>query len=502
MPETPTADIRSILDPLDVPKALKAAAWDAFNASRNDAEFRVRFQGIALPKEAKAALWDAKSFSPDQMIRPITHPLPVQEARSVFAPVTDAIGSALGMVGDVAVGAGKEIAGTAMNAVKLLGNPDNPIVLPGLPRGMNVMPPVNSVPASATEATNAAQSVGKGAANVAEFMAGGELLQPVKAAAMAQTGNAALKAVIGATGEGAAAAGVTAAQHGSTDNLATPALTAGVLSVAVPAALKLAGKLGMKIEHVLIKPTKADIEDGFDVRNVFKYRVGGTLDGTYDKVQSKLGELATEATSLRATNPTAVVNVRDALYGAAVELQKSAPRTQGMNEQILNALNKELRELDILVQNRQLSKNFEAPVDVAHQILQGVGERGAWTYGFRDTESAASEKVANAFYSQLRQGIESAIPDGSRLAEVNKAMGELIPIKQAIIRRIPVEARNQVMHMSDIVALTKNIPLGVLNRGLRSGTIADVLVKGSEKAGPLGDIGARLGGAAVAGGSQ
>src|SRR5688572_20855795 len=44
--------------------------WDAWHASRNDGEFRVKFDKIPLPKEAKASLWDAKQFTDEQLVKP------------------------------------------------------------------------------------------------------------------------------------------------------------------------------------------------------------------------------------------------------------------------------------------------------------------------------------------------------------------------------------------------------------------------------------------------
>lgn len=53
-------DIQQILDALQVDKAVKADAWDAFNSVKSPEEFTARFDAMPLPKEAKAALWDQK----------------------------------------------------------------------------------------------------------------------------------------------------------------------------------------------------------------------------------------------------------------------------------------------------------------------------------------------------------------------------------------------------------------------------------------------------------
>jgi hypothetical protein len=54
------ADPRAILDPLSIPSSVKADAWDAYHASKDQVDFQKRFNTLAIPKEAKAALWDSK----------------------------------------------------------------------------------------------------------------------------------------------------------------------------------------------------------------------------------------------------------------------------------------------------------------------------------------------------------------------------------------------------------------------------------------------------------
>jgi hypothetical protein len=100
-PTTPTVDIRSILDPLKVPKELKAQAWDAFHKSRNEGEFRLAFDKMLLPRGTKAALFDAKGFTPDQKIGGREAPVP-EQPRSVGGFLQNALSSGGRFVGDIA----------------------------------------------------------------------------------------------------------------------------------------------------------------------------------------------------------------------------------------------------------------------------------------------------------------------------------------------------------------------------------------------------------------
>lgn len=400
-------------------------------------------------------------------------------------------------------GLGKGATGTALGISKLLG------MVPSETTLNDLALPFSGGKKVIGEPEGTAQKLGSAVERAGEFMAGGEAVAPLKEAALAKTASPLLKAAITATAEGGAAGGVSAAQQGNTDNVLRTAATAGALSVALPAILQGARKYGMKIEDVAVKPKLADLQDGFKTENIFKYDLGGSLEQTLAKTQDKIDNLSAIAKNMRSGTPGLSpagqivgpsVNLIDMLGQAAKDLQTQAPRNQGGNEQIINALQKEFRELNILAQNGQIAMNGDAPIDVAHQILQGVGERGAWSYGFKDSDSIASEKVANAFYSKLRQGIESAIPNGSALKEVNKQISDLIPIKLAIIRRIPVAARNEVLSLPEIVSLASgSIPLSMFSRVAKNPRMANFLVGLGNNGGPIGSFGARVGAAAING---
>lgn len=54
-------DLQSILDPIPVPKDVKAQAWDAFQSAQTLEDFQARLDKLPLSKDVKASLWDAKS---------------------------------------------------------------------------------------------------------------------------------------------------------------------------------------------------------------------------------------------------------------------------------------------------------------------------------------------------------------------------------------------------------------------------------------------------------
>ncbi len=71
-------DARSILDPLQFDRSLKAAAWDAFTEAQDESDFQRRMDAIDLPRNVKADLWDAKFAkpSPQPSILPFLPPMP------------------------------------------------------------------------------------------------------------------------------------------------------------------------------------------------------------------------------------------------------------------------------------------------------------------------------------------------------------------------------------------------------------------------------------------
>ena len=89
--------------------------------------------------------------------------------------------------------------------------------------------------------------------------------------------------------------------------------------------------------------------------------------------------------------------------------------------------------------------------------------------------------MANKLYTKLRLGIEEAAPE---ISVINKQLSELIPIENAIIRRIPVAERANIVSLSDVTSAipglignSSNWGLFLLNKLSKSGNVANVLNK-------------------------
>ena len=151
----------------------------------------------------------------------------------------------------------------------------------------------------------------------------------------------------------------------------------------------------------------------------------------------------------------------------------------GSNTRIINALN------NLAVEIGNLDSTVLSIPD-AQVVKQASGGLGAWQFGKVDPDAIASEKVYNAFYRNLKTVIEDLSPPG--VENINKQLTELIPVQNAIIRRLPVADRNAVLGLTDFIGLTASAfeprALGVtlLNLLSKSGTFLNALSKTAEPA--------------------
>lgn len=237
------------------------------------------------------------------------------------------------------------------------------------------------------------------------------------------------------------------------------AATAGVIG----GFSKLLSKVGEKIQTSVIRPTAPDLKDGFSMQTIKDYNLGGNLKTTLSKTQTKMDELTTELSTKLAASPEKV-NLQKVYQETAKELLDSNKMKQfGAGSKIQGAL-KELGDEITLVGN-------ELSIPDAQLIKQAAGRQGAWQFGKRDAESNAREAVYNAFYSKLKGQIENLSPEGVR--EINQQLSKLIPVANAVIRRIPVAERNNLISLTDMIGLVGSS----LNPAALSPTIINLISK-------------------------
>lgn len=237
------------------------------------------------------------------------------------------------------------------------------------------------------------------------------------------------------------------------------AATAGVIG----GFSKLLSKVGEKIQTSVIRPTAPDLKDGFSMQTIKDYNLGGNLKTTLSKTQTKMDELTTELSNKLAASPEKI-DLQKVYQETAQELLDSNKmKGFGAGSKIQGAL-KELSDEISIVGN-------ELSIPDAQLIKQAAGRQGAWQFGKRDAESNAREAVYNAFYSKLKGQIENLSPEGVR--EINQQLSKLIPVANAVIRRIPVAERNNLISLSDMIGLVGSS----LNPAALSPTIINLISK-------------------------
>lgn len=273
-------------------------------------------------------------------------------------------------------------------------------------------------------------------------------------------------------------AGQAMQENKSPGEVATSAAVGGAVGGIAGAATygfgKLLGAAGEKIMQTTIKPLKADIEDGFSMGTIQKYNLGGSLSTIYDKTETKLGQLTQQLHSKLALSDSSI-DLNKVVQDTMSSLQGNKLKSFGSNTSIEGAVNQLKDEVSSLPGTGQLS------IPDAQLVKQAAGRMGAWQYGVSDPSSTARQTVYNKFYSTLKTAIEQGSPDGVK--EVNKQISELIPIANAVIRRIPVAERNSALSLTDMITLTASLldPRALVGFGMsmaqKSGAVGNALTK-------------------------
>lgn len=324
--------------------------------------------------------------------------------------------------------------------------------------------------------TTLKQNIGAGAA-LGSLVAGGATAAPMTLA----------KTVGIASGLGAASAGGAsmAANEDTNTNIrkaAVGAATSGAVAGAIGGIGKLVSKVGDKIQISVIKPTKPDIEDGFKMETIKKYDLGGSLNRSLTKTQEKLNALTSQLNQkLSATdgridlNTVAQETIQELTDGSKL-------KGFGANVKVQNVVNSLKEEIALIGDN---SGAASLSIPEAQIVKQASGNFGAWQFGKPDPDSKATEIVYNTFYNKLKTAIEKSSPEGVKA--INKEISELIPVLNAVIRRLPVAERAGAISLNEMIGLVGSsvnpIALGptLLAMISRSGTAGRVLSKVGEK---------------------
>jgi hypothetical protein len=251
----------------------------------------------------------------------------------------------------------------------------------------------------------------------------------------------------------------------------------GVAEKGIKGLANLLGKSGDKIQTTIIKPSAKDIKDGFSMDTIKKYNLGGSLKQTFEKTDIKLDELSKQLNSkIKASGKSQVLDLNKVYENTAKRVLGNKFESFGANTQIDSALEKLQNEIVTVAGKNGLTSLTEGQL-----VKRAAGHFGSWTYGVPTPEASASQKVYDTFYNEIKTAIEKASPAGVK--EINQEISKLIPVMNALIKRIPVAERNATLSLTDIISLTgaalepRALGVSLLNLASKSGRVGSVLSK-------------------------
>jgi len=387
---------------------------------------------------------------------------------------------ATGITG-VGVGAGKGIGSTAFG----LGQIGTRIGRALLPKALEPQQPTiyEKPKPSFLEPRGTAEKVGFGAEQIAEF-----LVPSSKIAKLERGAGLAKRSII----ESGTFGGVTAAQTGGDTNEIKTAMIIGAAFPVVGAgikALRPTGKIrkavGEKIQQTVIRPTQRDVKDGFNIKNLTRYKIGGSLSETATKTHIELNKRVKQLQDITQSN-TGKVNLSKVVTDTIKTLGKEENKFRKFGN--IKALEKAVKDLKEET-GRVIPKSGNVNLVEATYMKRGAGSKGAWAFGQPDRDAKALETVYTTFYHKLKKEIESAARNqGKDIQRINKEISDLIPISNAVIRRLPIDQRNNVLSLTDSIGLFSAVfdPRALLmvgaNRLSKSGKFGEFLARTGQKA--------------------
>lgn len=319
-----------------------------------------------------------------------------------------------------------------------------------------------------------------------------EFLLPVPGLAAAKTGGLATRVLA----EGVEMAGKSAIQKEDIDDIKTDAIIGAAFPIAgkafemgAPFAGKGFQKIGQKIQTVLIKPSGSDVKNGFSIKNLQKYDIGGSVNSMFQQTTKKLNAIARELETKLGT-VEAPVDVMSVFDRTKTRLASEAAQNLGDGAAIRRFMGNLKAEL------KDIAPDGTVGMMKAQTVKRGAGTKGAWSFRAVDPDATARETMYSAFYDEMKKEIEnvaraSGVPD---VAILNNQLSDLIPIQSALFRRMPVAERAEILgfklNMQALGALfdPRALVLMGADKILRSGGFAKLLIKASETLKGVSDI--------------
>ena len=255
-----------------------------------------------------------------------------------------------------------------------------------------------------------------------------------------------------------------------------------------------------KVQFSIINPKQGAMKEGFDIKNVFKHDVAGSIDEVLKKTTNKIQQKAGELRKLikQGDSPDIDVDIQGLLNKTYKEVsgnpEENAELIMGGKGAFkkLSELLKKFKGTDTMDPMTLNMRKKTIGLEKAQKIKQALGLIGSWEHIANQQRAQISEsasavsKLASKLYLKLKKEIEDIAPDG--LQEINRDISELIPIKNAATARKLVADRNNPISLNDVIALAatigtggKALPLMLAVRLQKMGATAKGLDKIAEK---------------------
>lgn len=242
-------------------------------------------------------------------------------------------------------------------------------------------------------------------------------------------------------------------------------------------------KLGERISKASLKFTKSDIDAGADVRtgaiyDVQRSSLGDTLDETqkriagYNNIVKEVVQKSGDPMVIDLQNALKNVRSKFTAEGSSLNIPKY--------EQLLGEIEASFNRFIPDWQQRRLS------VSEGLKTRREFGKQAVFHHDpLNRGDNALKEELYNALYMEMKKELDTNLPPQFKGA--NEALSKLIPYQNAILRRLPIEERQNIMGITDNMTTIaglfdpKALALGAVNRALRNPGLGRFLMQ----SGPL-----------------
>lgn len=279
--------------------------------------------------------------------------------------------------------------------------------------------------------------------------------------------------------EGASTAIVTASQSGlDTTAAGIDGAFDAALTVSFGGLGTLLSKGGRRAMATAIGAGYTDVKRGFNVDNVFRYKLdGGTLNDVFKNADAAIVSRANELNDILMRSsgiPIAPTKAGDAVSDF-MPLHSNVDLDQLLQEAFDNVGKEGLGMAAQQARLTQAREFWQRAIDSArprsgrtgrlvtvletNNLKQNVGTFAEFAANSPDIDTNSMELFSREFYRLLEAKVFDAANDvggasGESIRRLNKELSEIIPIRDAIVRRLPQEEKKRLFEFAELIVLS------------------------------------------------